>query len=499
MPTTARRGPVNPAAMPVPSEGTLSRQLSEISLTLDPTRPVAIRPHVMPSMTAISELHALLPDIANVATDKEGSRKLQTILNSVPDEEREHVYTGLKPFFHDLMEHSSGNYVVQRILYYSTSEQRDTLNTLIGERAIELSKHTFGCRVVQKALETTKGRDLACYFKTHVLKLSGDRHGNHVLQRLLETFPDCAEFIAKELQGNVFAISCQKYGCRVVQRLVGVLVENSTPSSLAIIRSIVDEVIVDLRLLTDDEFGNYVVQAVMKCKQECGLKPVYLLRGLYGILCRHKHASNVVETAFSVAPPSLRDALLEELCPFMTQLATDQFGNFVVQRVYELCDTSQKARIAKSLNSGAAVLKTHVYGRSVMNMLVRSRIDAELKEDPLITWRKKEAIKRARIDAELRADPLITWRKQETLADLKLPPSFYYPTGQQPTGPHPSSPVTPLTTTTTATTTTTSGDWTHNPNYDLPDTSSCYPQQATTTLEQSDSWAHTSYDSEYAY
>eukprot|EP01059_Diplonema_ambulator_P035446 TRINITY_DN833_c2_g1_i2.p1 TRINITY_DN833_c2_g1~~TRINITY_DN833_c2_g1_i2.p1 ORF type:complete len:479 (+),score=136.07 TRINITY_DN833_c2_g1_i2:61-1497(+) len=478
MPVSARRGPMHPAIRSAPpsEEGTLSRQSSDVSFKLDAsTSSIAIPRIVEPSQIASSELFEMMDNIVEAATDKEGSKKLQVLLDSVTDEAREAVFVNLKAAMPELMEHATGNYIVQRILHYGSPEQRAEVQSMVCERLVRLSKHTFGCRVVQKALEVTNGELMIPYFQTHVLDLSSDQHGNHVLQKLLESTPGLAEFVAKELRGNICTISCQKYGCRVVQRLVSVLVENTNETNVAVIKSLVDEVVSDLRNLTNDQFGNYVVQAVMKCKQDCGLKPVYLLRGSYGILCRHKHASNVVETAYSVAPHSLRNALLAELCPFIVQLAADQFGNFVVQRIYDLCDASQKTLIANSLNTGAAVLKNHIYGRSVMNMLNRQGQEPEAQAQP----------------KPYHCPPLQPLQQP-------LPQSYYYGQPCASQG-YPASPITPLTPATATTTTTTSGDWTHNPNYDLPDPSpTCY-QQPAAPIDQSDSWAHTSYDSEYAY
>ena len=337
-----------------------------------------------PSEASVKELRNLVGRLVEASTDREGSKVVQTLLDSVTPEDRHIVFEELLPHSIPLMQHVFGNYVMQRLLHYGTVEELTILHSLVASNILELSHNTFGCRVVQKALEVFPKMDgivLSNLLQTHVKNLAADQHGNHVLQRCLETCGDASLFIATELQGHISATSCQKYGCRVVQRLVSSVSEGNNINH-SILGCVVDEVVANLHTLARDQFGNYVVQAVMRCQQPVGLKAVYLLRGSFAILSRHKHASNVVETAFAVATPSLRDALLSELLPHASQVAGDQFGNFVIQRIYDQCDARQQASVADSLKASAHILRNHIYGRYVvfqLSIIMQQNVNITIK------------------------------------------------------------------------------------------------------------------------
>eukprot|EP00754_Rhynchopus_humris_P030840 Rhum_TRINITY_DN15295_c8_g1::Rhum_TRINITY_DN15295_c8_g1_i1::g.149393::m.149393/K17943/PUM; pumilio RNA-binding family len=326
-------------------------------------------PQLEPDAAACAELRALLPTLATTELDKETSRRLQILIDHAGKAERQLVFNEFFPKALVLMQHVFGNYAIQRVLHYGTPEQLAALRPIVADNLLELSRNTFGCRVAQKALEVYRDSPLQGLLCGHVVALAEDQNGNHVLQRCMELYPDSVHFISRELQGSVISTSCQKYGCRVIQRLVTAVASN--PAYHSVLLATIDEVVSNLQHLATDQFGNYVVQALMTCRQEAGLKLIYLLRGAYPILCRHKNASNVVETAFQVSPPSLRNALITELLPFIVQLSGDPFGNFVVQKLYDLTDAANQAQLSAAIRSGSSVLKMNIYGRSVLGMLAR--------------------------------------------------------------------------------------------------------------------------------
>ncbi|KAJ9466153.1 Maternal protein pumilio [Diplonema papillatum] len=399
-----------------------------------------------PSAAASAELRSM-QDIVEACQEREGSQKLQVLLDSVSQDDRQYVFEKVAPFAAALMIHVFGNYVLQRVMHYGTPQQHDVLLQIIQNNLFELSQNTFGCRVVQKAFEVFSadaGVQITRRLQSRVQQLATDQHGNHVLQRSLEVVPQAAQLIVLELQNNLAGTSCQKYGCRVIQRLVAAAAADDR-----LIYDVVEELSFSLQKLVNDQFGNYVVQAIMRCGHERGLKPIYLLRGSYGILCRHKHASNVVETAYVSATPSLRAVLLQELLPHCVNLATDPFGNFVVQRIFEQSDRSQQQLMYAALSKEAAWLKTHMYGRSVVAVLQR--------------YEKGEAPLPVR-GSNASALPQSQYLPGPCLVPLTQPsssgPGTVFPSASshQP-------PLSPLTPVTPATPASVASEWSHNPNY----------------------------------
>jgi hypothetical protein len=71
--------------------------------------------------------------------------------------------------------------------------QRDLLLDLVFKSFIEFSRHQFGCRVVQKALEHTdpagpRGPGIKEDLAKNFLGLVEDPHANHVVQKAFEVF-----------------------------------------------------------------------------------------------------------------------------------------------------------------------------------------------------------------------------------------------------------------------------------------------------------------------
>lgn len=68
--------------------------------------------------------------------------------------------------------------------------QRQAIGAQVQNDVHRLSLHTFGCRVVQKALavlqESGDNREIAHALKPKVIKLMSDQNGNHVVQKALE-------------------------------------------------------------------------------------------------------------------------------------------------------------------------------------------------------------------------------------------------------------------------------------------------------------------------
>ena len=55
------------------------------------------------------------------------------------------------------MKDAFGNFVIQKILEKGSPDQKETLYSFMKGKIIELSIDSFGCRVIQKALEVWSG------------------------------------------------------------------------------------------------------------------------------------------------------------------------------------------------------------------------------------------------------------------------------------------------------------------------------------------------------
>lgn len=84
-------------------------------------------------------------------------------------------------------------------------------------------------------------------------------HGNHVVQLCLDhlTKEEHKEIIYRTVICNCSIIATDKHGCCVIQKILG------SPNSI-IQRALVNVSLTQLDSLINDQYGNYVVQQILK-------------------------------------------------------------------------------------------------------------------------------------------------------------------------------------------------------------------------------------------
>ena len=116
---------------------------------------------------------------------------------------------------------------------------------------LTLAVQMYGCRVIQKALESIEADQQGILVKElegHVMKCVKDQNGNHVIQKCIERIPPkyertcfyfpppplspfrlalihpsslrLCQFIVDAFLGQVYALATHPYGCRVIQRIL---------------------------------------------------------------------------------------------------------------------------------------------------------------------------------------------------------------------------------------------------------------------------------------
>ena len=78
-------------------------------------------------------------DLASLCRDQHGCRFLQRKLEEGDPHQRDIIFAEVYPHFAELMVDSFGNYLAQRLLEYSTEEQKDTLVESIRDDLVGIS------------------------------------------------------------------------------------------------------------------------------------------------------------------------------------------------------------------------------------------------------------------------------------------------------------------------------------------------------------------------
>lgn len=133
----------------------------------------------------------------------------------------------------------------------------------------------YRCRLIQKAIKSISHEDLSTLieqFREYVYQMIQDCHGNHVIQRCIQTQSSHAnqaeskgdkdtalqimnslQFIIEDVVKHIKSLSIHRYGCRIVQRSLEFCLEEQKHQVLKAISLCADDI-------AEDIYGNYVVQ-----------------------------------------------------------------------------------------------------------------------------------------------------------------------------------------------------------------------------------------------
>ncbi|KAL7750154.1 mRNA binding protein puf3 [Sorochytrium milnesiophthora] len=322
------------------------------------------------------ELRDIVGSIVEFSSDQHGSRFIQQKLETATADEKTMVFDELVPNALQLMTDVFGNYVIQKFFEYGSAQQKTALAQQIEGHVLALSLQMYGCRVVQKALEQVQPDLQATLIKEldgNVLKCVKDQNGNHVIQKAIERIQaKHVQFITDAFKGQVYNLATHPYGCRVIQRMF----EHCTDEQ---IKPLLDELHQSTLQLIQDQYGNYVIQHVLEHgRPEDKSKVIAQVRGQMLQMSKHKFASNVVEKCVAYGSKTDRQALLEEVSTTkpdgttpLVAMMKDQFANYVVQKMLDVVDDTQREMLVNRIKPHLHSLKKYTYGKHLITKVER--------------------------------------------------------------------------------------------------------------------------------
>jgi pumilio RNA-binding family len=296
------------------------------------------------------------------------------------------LFLALLPNVQKLSIDAFGNYVVQKLLEHLPGEHKALLGEQLLGHVLALSLHTYGCRVIQRILDTSASslgyrgpsllRTIAKELTGSVVKCVEDQNGNHVVQKCVERLPlEDINFIPDEIRGKAERLSLHCYGCRVIQRLLERLPTSSTQSAF-----LTAELLRAVKTLAQDQYGNYVVQHAIDYGRDTDKEKIMRCiakRDLVLLSC-NKFASNVVEKAVRVQSQHTK-ILVDALCSLTPEgaleIMRDRYGNYVIRAFLELPHLKfpQLQAIKEIVYDNSAALKKFTYGWHLVEKLHKSK------------------------------------------------------------------------------------------------------------------------------
>ncbi|CAJ0937646.1 unnamed protein product, partial [Mesorhabditis belari] len=168
----------------------------------------------------------------------------------------------------------NGNHVMQKIIecVKPAKKLQFIVNAIINERenrVIELAKHMYGCRVIQRVLEHCSPEQKMPIIKTiyrDIGILMNDQYGNYVIQHLVEYgTDDDREIIISSIVGKVFTLSQHKFSSNVIERILQFAnTEHKNRLISEVCMSDPNDANPPLMVMMKDQFANYVVQKMLE-------------------------------------------------------------------------------------------------------------------------------------------------------------------------------------------------------------------------------------------
>lgn len=306
-----------------------------------------------------------------IARDQHGCRFLQRKFDEGNAEDVQKIFIEIIDHIIELMTDPFGNYLVQKLLEVCNEDQRMQILRAITSNQGELvniSLNMHGTRAVQKLIETLKTTEqvsmVISSLKPGVVTLIKDLNGNHVVQRCLQCLiNEDSQFLFDAAAAHCVEIATHRHGCCVLQRCVDF-------SSGAQQNRLVAEIAANALVLSQDPFGNYVVQYILDLKILWATEDVMeQLEGHYAHLSMQKFSSNVVEKCLKLAEEEKRAEIIRELINTsrLGQLLQDPYANYVVQSALNASKGALHSAFVEAIRPHLPALRSSPFGKRILS------------------------------------------------------------------------------------------------------------------------------------
>ncbi|KAL6938233.1 hypothetical protein ACO0OL_000771 [Hanseniaspora opuntiae] len=295
------------------------------------------------------ELDDVLGDALEFCKDQVGSRFIQEVIPKTNDEVIIKFYNEINDHVYQLMVDVFGNYVIQKLL---ETVHNENISSKIMEHIKGNNNQKALCN-----LSLEHKMIIANELKhTDIKECINDQNGNHVIQKAIENIPmEKIMFIVDQLRNSTSKYATHSYGCRVIQRLLEYGDDSTRENILTELKPCFSQLI-------KNEFGNYVIQYILKSSNENSktledskTHIIELVQDNVLDFSCHKYASNVVEQIFVLGNDSQKKTMYSLILPKNVKDATDlsedeliylmmkdQYANYVIQKMVKLSENGSK-------------------------------------------------------------------------------------------------------------------------------------------------------------
>ena len=307
--------------------------------------------------------------------DQNGSKIIQKKIEEKNNDFLNKLFDNIKNNLYDIITDQFGNYVIQKYVEYCDKKTLSKMLHVIENKLYDISVNSYGTRALQKILEylTSPSQDdidiILNFTKDNILNLIRDINGNHVIQSILETIPNKEKLSSfyKELNSVLIDVAKIKQGGCVFPKVLNNIIESD-------LTMIANTVIDNISTLINDEYGNFIIQRIIKLNIQTYNDKIYdYINDKILKLSSMKYSSNVIETCLG-DNISIRSKVIDKLIEKnnISILITDQFGNYIVQKCLTVLKGGDKFNtIVEQIKKSVKSLNSSGHGRKIYDNLVK--------------------------------------------------------------------------------------------------------------------------------
>eukprot|EP00428_Durinskia_dybowskii_P086096 CAMPEP_0170447782 /NCGR_PEP_ID=MMETSP0117_2-20130122/50356_1 /TAXON_ID=400756 /ORGANISM="Durinskia baltica, Strain CSIRO CS-38" /LENGTH=240 /DNA_ID=CAMNT_0010708903 /DNA_START=12 /DNA_END=732 /DNA_ORIENTATION=- len=179
--------------------------------------------------------------------------------------------------------------------------------------------------------------------------------------------PEDCQFIVDEVEeAGVDHVAKNKYGCRILQRLL-----ERCPRQQ--VRGMLEAIIRDMPSFCVHPYANYIVQTILRHGSSGDRQRIVSVTlGEAEELCRAPHGCIVVLVAFETLHPDLQDALAKRLARkqgLLVNMACSKQGAALVQRLIHSLHERDRCQALSDFTAAAGTLGASEHGRRILEEL----------------------------------------------------------------------------------------------------------------------------------
>ncbi len=316
--------------------------------------------------------------------DQIGCRLLQNIIDNNPKISNI-LFTLLLSNIERMCTDLFGNYVIQKLIVYLNSQNFEKFTLIISKQFKHIASSTYGTRVIQKLIEIISNKNqnfinekeqspifLKCFsilnslIINDLVDINKDNNSYHIIIKFVSEIPYPAnDNMYNSIYKNFLMLCKNKHGCCVIQKCF----EFGNVQQKNILFSFTNKFCSELIC---DQFGNYVIQYVVKCNNDSiNNKLLSIIMNNLLFLCKEKYASNVLEKFIfynSKESKIFLNKIINDV-NIIYELITDQYGNYIIQRVLSTIDIQERIQMFKLILGWLEEIKNLSFGSRLLSKL----------------------------------------------------------------------------------------------------------------------------------